>query len=103
MVERKNRTLVEDARTMLVEAKLPTYFWAKDVNTACFTQNCTIVNVHGITPYEIIKGKKASMEHFHIFGCKCYVLKVHPEQLGKFETKYDEAIFLGYAPATKAF
>ena len=59
--------------------------------------------MHGKTPYEMIKGKKPSVKHFHIFGCKCYVLKVHPEQLGKFEAKSDEAIFLGYAPATKAF
>ena len=54
-------------------------------------------------PYEMIKGKKPSVKHFHIFGCKCYVLRVHPEQLSKFEAKSDEAIFLGYAPATKAF
>ena len=39
VVERKNRTLVEAARTMLNEAKLPLYFWADAVNTACYTQN----------------------------------------------------------------
>ena len=87
---------------MLAEAKLPTYFWAEAVNTACFIQNCTLVNRHGKTPYEMIKGKKPSVKHFHIFGCKCYVLKVHPEQLSKFEAKSDEAIFLGYS-ASKAF
>ena len=87
---------------MLADAKLPTYFWAEAVNTACFIQNCTLVNMHGKTPYEMIKGKKPSVKHFHIFGCKCYVLKVHPEQLGKFEAKSDEAIFLGYS-TTKAF
>ena len=49
VVERKNRTLIEATRTMLAEAKLPTYFWAEAVNTACFTQNCTLVNMHGKT------------------------------------------------------
>ena len=88
---------------MLAEAKLPTYFWAEAVNNACFTQNCTLVNMHGKTPYEMIKGKQSSVKHFHIFGCKCYVLRVHLEQLGKFEAKFDEPIFLGYAPAIKAF
>ena len=88
---------------MLTKAKLPTYFWAKAVNTVYFTQNCNLVNIHGKTPYEMIKGKKPSVKYFHIFGCKYYVLKVHLEQLGRFEAKSDEAIFLGYAPATKAF
>ena len=59
--------------------------------------------MHGKTPYEMIKDKKPSVKHFHIFGCKCYVLKVHPENLSKFEAKADESIFLGYASNTKAF
>ena len=88
---------------MLAYVKFLTYFWAKAVNTACFVQNCTLVNRHGKTPYKMIKDKKPSVKHFHIFGCKCYVLKVHPKQLRKFEAKSDEAIFLGYSPSTKAF
>ena len=47
VVERKNRTLIEAARTMLEEAKLPTYFWAEAVQAACFTQNATLMNKHG--------------------------------------------------------
>ena len=35
VVERKNRTLIEAGRTLLEEAKLPIYLWAKAVNTAC--------------------------------------------------------------------
>ena len=103
VVERKNMTLIEAARTMLAEVKLPTYFWAEAVNTTFFTHNCTLVNMHGKTPYEMIKGKKPSVKHFHIFGCRCFVLKVHPENLSKFDTKADEAIFLGYATGTRAF
>ena len=52
VVERKNRTLIEAGRTMLEEAKLPTYFWAEAVNTACYTQNITLINRHGVTPYQ---------------------------------------------------
>ena len=44
VVERKNRTLIEAARTMLEESKLPTYFWAEAINTACYTQNISIIN-----------------------------------------------------------
>ena len=103
VVERKNRTLIEAARTMLIDAKLPTYFWAEAIQTACFVHNCTLVNMHGKTPYEMVKGKKPNVKYFHTFGCKCFVLKQHPEQLGKFEPKSDEAIFLGYSTSAKAF
>ncbi|KAK1359193.1 hypothetical protein POM88_043667 [Heracleum sosnowskyi] len=102
VVERKNRTLIEPGRTMLEEAKLPTYFWAEAVNTACYTQNLTLINRHGVTPYQSLKEKKPSLKHLHVFGCKCFVLRTHPEQLGKFETKADEGIFIGY-PASRAF
>ena len=44
VVERENRTLIEAGRTMLEEANLPTYFWEEAVSTACFTQNCTLIN-----------------------------------------------------------
>ncbi|KAK1380648.1 hypothetical protein POM88_027392 [Heracleum sosnowskyi] len=103
VVERKNKTLVEAARTMLDEAKLPTYFWAEAVQTACFTQNATLINRHGKTPYEMVKKKKPNQKYFHIFGCKCFVLKTHPEQLTKFDLKADEGIFVGYPLSTKAF
>ncbi|KAL8088633.1 hypothetical protein AgCh_038420 [Apium graveolens] len=103
VVERKNRTLIEAARTMLEEAKLPTYFWAEAVQTACFTQNATLINKHGKTPYEMVKKKKPNLKYFHVFGCKCFVLKTHPEQLSKFDLKADKGIFVGYPLSTKAF
>ena len=101
--QQKNRTLIEARRTMLEEKKLPTYFWEEAINTACFTQNCTLINRHGVTPYQMLKGKKPSLKHLHIFGCKCFVLRTHPEHLGKFETKADEGIFVGYPLTTRAF
>ena len=103
VVERKNRTLIEAGRTMLEEANLPTYFWEEAVSTACFTENCTLINRHGATPYQSLKGKKPSLKHLHIFGCKCFVLRTHPEQLGKFEAKADEGIFVGYPLTTRAY
>ena len=97
VVERKNRTLIEAARTLLGESKLPTYFWAEAVNTACFTQNISLINqAHGMTPYQLYKGKKPTISFLHVFGCKCFVLRNQGEHLGKFEAKADEAIFVGY-------
>ena len=103
VVERKNRTLVEAARTMLSESNLPTYFWAEAVNTACYTQNRTLINKdHQKTPYELMASKKPTLKYFHVFGAKCFVLKdgIH---LGKFDAKADEGIFLGYSLESKAY
>ena len=75
VAERKNRTLIEAGKTMLAEAKLPKYFWADAIHTACFTQNRSLVNkTYGKTPYELWRGRKPNIGFFKIFGCKCYVL-----------------------------
>ena len=103
VVKKKNRTLIQDGRTILEEVNLPTYFWEEAINTTCFTQNCTLINRHGVTPYQYVKGKKPSLKHLHIFGCKWFFLRTHPEQLGEFETKDDEGIFVGYPLTTRAF
>ena len=103
VVERKNRTLIEAARTMLNESKLPTYFWAEAVNTACYTQNRTLINKdHGKTSYEIMAKKKPTLKYFHVFGAKCFVLK-DGEHLGKFDAKAEEGILLGYSLESKAY
>ena len=86
--------LIKAERALIEEAKLSTYFWVEAVSTACFTQNGTLINKHGITPYQIMKVKKPIVKFFHVFGCKFFVLRTHPEQLGKFEAKDDEGILL---------
>nr|GFB54575.1 hypothetical protein [Tanacetum cinerariifolium] len=57
VAERRNRTLIEAARTMLADAKLPVTFWAEAVNTACYVQNRVLVNKsQNKTPYELFNG-----------------------------------------------
>ncbi|GJR03552.1 retrovirus-related pol polyprotein from transposon TNT 1-94 [Tanacetum coccineum] len=76
VVERRNRTLVEAARTMLSASKLPLSFWAEAVATACYTQNRSIIiSTHGKTAYHIINDRKPSIKHLHIFGCICYITR----------------------------
>ena len=71
VVERKNRTLIVVARTMLSELKLPMYFWAVAVNPACYTQNQTLIKKDLMkTPYEIMNDKKPTLKYFHVFGAK---------------------------------
>ncbi|GJR85204.1 putative ribonuclease H-like domain-containing protein [Tanacetum coccineum] len=61
VAERKNRTLIEAARTMLSDSFLPTTFWAEAVNTACYVQNRVLVTKpHNKTPYELLHGPQCS-------------------------------------------
>ncbi|GJS52414.1 integrase, catalytic region, zinc finger, CCHC-type containing protein [Tanacetum coccineum] len=77
IVERRNRTLVEAARTMLSAAKVPLFFWAEAIATTCFTQNRSLVIPrHEKTPYHIINAWKPSVKFFHIFGSLCYIVRV---------------------------
>ncbi|GKE02091.1 ribonuclease H-like domain-containing protein [Tanacetum coccineum] len=63
VTERKNRTLIEAARTMLADSKLPTTFWAEAVSTACYVQNrVLIVKPHNKTPYELFRENKPMIE-----------------------------------------
>ena len=48
------------------------------------------------TPYELYKGKKPNVEYFRAFGCRYFVLNNGKDHLGKFDSKADEGIFLGY-------
>ncbi|KAK8578905.1 hypothetical protein V6N13_142162 [Hibiscus sabdariffa] len=104
VVERKNRTLEEMARTMLCENNLPKYFWAEATNTSCYIINRVMIRpLLNKTPYEILKNKRPNISYFHPFGCKCFVLNNGKDNLGKFDAKSDEAIFLGYSLTSKAY
>ncbi|GJU78002.1 retrovirus-related pol polyprotein from transposon TNT 1-94 [Tanacetum coccineum] len=103
VVKRRNRTLVEAARTMLIFSKAPLFLWAEAINTACYTQNRSLICLrYNKTPYELMQDKKADLSFFHVFGSLCYPINDH-EDLGKFDAKADIRIFVGYTPAKKAF
>ncbi|KAI3499670.1 hypothetical protein L1887_35474 [Cichorium endivia] len=103
VVERRNRTLVEAARSMLNFANLPLTFWAEAISTACFVQNRSIINKRlKMTPYEVLNKRKPNVKFFHIFGCRCFI-KNNKDHLGKFAPKSDEAIFMGYSPKSVAY
>ncbi|KAH9782035.1 Integrase catalytic domain-containing protein [Citrus sinensis] len=103
VVERKNRSIQEMARTMLNENALPKYFWAEAVNTACYVLNRVLIRPHlNKTPYELWKGRKPNIGYFKVFGCKCFILNTK-DNLGKFDPKSDVGIFLGYSNSSKAY
>nr|GFA17795.1 retrovirus-related Pol polyprotein from transposon TNT 1-94 [Tanacetum cinerariifolium] len=103
VVERRNRTLVEAARTMLSAANVPLFFWAEAIATACFTQNRSLVIPRQEkTPYNIINDWKPSVKFFHIFGSICYIVR-DGENLDKMKEKGDECIFMGYSTQSRAY
>nr|GFB99624.1 integrase, catalytic region, zinc finger, CCHC-type, peptidase aspartic, catalytic [Tanacetum cinerariifolium] len=72
VVERRNRTLVEAARTMLSAAKVPIFFWTEAIAIVCFTQKRSLVILrHEKTPYHIMNDRKLLVKFFHIFCSLC--------------------------------
>ncbi|GJZ11404.1 retrovirus-related pol polyprotein from transposon TNT 1-94 [Tanacetum coccineum] len=103
VVERRNQTLVEDARTMLTFANLPLFLWAKAIAIACFTQNRSIIHKSfDKTPYEIINKRKSNIKFFHVFGCRCYLLN-DSDDVGKLNAKGDIGVFVGYSKESAAY
>ncbi|KAI3505861.1 hypothetical protein L1887_28170 [Cichorium endivia] len=103
VVERRNRSLCEAARTMLSFAKLPLYFWADAIVTTCFTQNRSNINKRFLlTPYEILNKRKPNVKFFHVFGSKCFIFNSKVKRV-KWDEKADERIFLGYSLTSKAY
>ncbi|GJZ93240.1 putative ribonuclease H-like domain-containing protein [Tanacetum coccineum] len=102
VAERKNRTLIEAARTMLVDSKLPTTFWAEAVNTACYVLNrVLVIKPHNKTPYELIRGRPPLIDFMKPFGCPVTILNTR-DHLGKFDRKADEGYFVRYYVVSKA-
>ncbi|GJY87465.1 retrovirus-related pol polyprotein from transposon TNT 1-94 [Tanacetum coccineum] len=97
VVKRRNNTLVEAARTMLIFSKLPEFLWAKAVATAYFTQNRSIIHTrYNKTPYELLRGRKPKIAYFHVFGSLCYPTN-DQDDLGKMKPKADIGVFIGYS------
>nr|GEX21541.1 hypothetical protein [Tanacetum cinerariifolium]GEX49427.1 hypothetical protein [Tanacetum cinerariifolium] len=103
VVKRQNRTLVEAARTMLSTFKLPLFFWAKAIETACYTQNRSIIILtHEKMAYHIFNDRKPLIKHLHVFGFTCYLTR-DGENLDKIKEKGDLCILVGYSTQSKGY
>jgi hypothetical protein len=91
------------AHVMIHSKNLAQHFWGEAVNTACHIINRVYLRPEtNKTPYEIWRGKKPTVKYFKTFGSNCYILRDR-ENLGKFDTKSDEGIFLGYSTNSRAY
>nr|GEV06541.1 retrovirus-related Pol polyprotein from transposon TNT 1-94 [Tanacetum cinerariifolium] len=103
VVERRNRTFVEAARTMLIFLRAPLFLWAEAIATACFTQNCSIIyRRFNKTPYELINDRKPDISFLHVFGALCYP-KNDREDIGKLGAKGYIDFFIGFSVDSCAY
>nr|GEX29828.1 hypothetical protein [Tanacetum cinerariifolium] len=102
VAERKNKTLIEAARTMLVNSKLPTTFWAEAVNPDCHVLNrALVIKPHNMTPYELIRRRPRLIDFMKPFRCHVTILNTR-DSLGKFDGKADEGLFVKYSVVSQA-
>ena len=74
IAERKNRTIMEAARTMLHDQDIPMHIWAEASRTTVYVQNHTPHRVlKNKTPEEVFSGKKLEVSFLRIFGCPVYI------------------------------
>jgi transposase InsO family protein len=103
VVERKNRTLIDMARTMVDEYKTSDLFWVDAIKTACHAINCLYLHKKlKKTSYEFLTGNKPKVSYFRVFGCKCFILNKRPKT-SKFAPKVDEGILFGYGSNEHAY
>nr|GFC01108.1 retrovirus-related Pol polyprotein from transposon TNT 1-94 [Tanacetum cinerariifolium] len=103
VAERRNRKLIEAARTMLADSKLRTTFWAEAVNTACYVQNrVLVVKPYFKTFYELFRGRTATLSFMRPFECHVTIIN-SLDHLGKFDGKSHVGFFVGYSINSKAF
>jgi hypothetical protein len=91
------------ARSMMNERNIPQTYWVEAIHTVVHILNKAHLRPHSDkTPYELWFGRPASIKHFKVFGSKCYI-KNNDENIGKYDDRADEGIFLGYATNSKGY
>ena len=104
VVERKNRTLEEMGRTLLISSKLPREFWNEAIRTSCYILNRALIRpLLNKTSYELFRNRTPNVSHLKVFGCRCYIHNNGKDNLEKFDPRSDEGVFLGYSKTSRAF
>ncbi|KAL0641351.1 hypothetical protein Bca4012_102606 [Brassica carinata] len=103
VAERKNRHLMEVARSMMFQANVPKRFWSDAVATACYLINRIPTKVlKDQAPFEVLNKHKPSVDYLRVFGCLCFVL-VPGELRNKLEARSTKAMFIGYSTTQKGY
>jgi hypothetical protein len=87
---------------MLDEHRTPRRFWPNAINIACYISNRILLrSILHLTPFELHFGRKPTVSHFRLFGCKCFILKC--DNLDKFESRSFDGILLRYTPHSRSY
>ena len=102
IAKRRNKSVIEAARAILVENDVSKTFWRQALNTIFYTMNREQVGKEtNKTPYELWFGHSPTVKYFRIFGSKCYIKR--DDDIGKFDSRRNEGTFLGYSLKRKAY
>lgn len=102
IAERANKTLIYMARTILIDAGLPSEFWAEAVWTSAYIHNVTPTKKKDKVPLEMWSGRRPSVKHLRVFGCKAFYRNDDVSKK-KFEVRSKPAVFVGYSKVSKAY
>ncbi|WZZ70893.1 hypothetical protein YC2023_082263 [Brassica napus] len=103
VAERKNRHLMEVARSMMFQMSVPKRFWSDAVITACYLINRIPTRIlEDKAPFEVLNNNKSVLDHLRVFGCISYVL-VPGEIRNKLEAKSIKAMMIGYSTTQKGY
>ncbi|KAL0792642.1 hypothetical protein Bca101_064019 [Brassica carinata] len=103
VAERKNRHLMEVARSMMFHTNVPKRFWGDAVVSACYLINRIPTKVlKDVSPFQVLNKTKPPIDHLRVFGCVCYVL-IPGGQRNKLDPKSIKAMFIGYSHTQKGY
>ena len=103
VVERRNRTLMEMARSLLKHMSMPNYLWGEAIRHATYLINRVATRaLNDKTPYEMLRGKRPNISHIRVFGCVGYA-KIEGVHLKKLDDRSRMLVHLGTEPGSKAY
>ncbi|KAI5352875.1 hypothetical protein L3X38_005767 [Prunus dulcis] len=103
VAERKNRTIVEMAKCMMIEKGMPLEFWAETVNIAVYVLNRSPTKaLDKKTSFEAYSGRKPGLKHLKVFGSVCYAHVPNPQRQ-KLDSTSNRCVFLGYGSCEKGY
>ena len=103
VVERKNRSILNTARSMLKSKRMPKEFWAEAVDCAVYLSNRSPTrSVWGKTPQEAWSGRKPGISHLRVFGSVAYA-QVPEQKRSKLDDRSEKYVFIGYDSRSKGY
>ena len=103
VAERMNKTLLEKARCMMLQAGLPKEFWVDTVDAAGYLVNRSPhIRLDGRLPEEVWSGRIVGLGHLWVFGCTAYV-HIGAGERSKLDARSRKAVFLGYPRGVKGY